>query len=180
MIFNIISSISMKTTVSELILTALILALRPCAGVEYYYPQKINPALGKPVTLSPEDATCGELETENICESRTNTVNDCATRPTNCNLDCPYEDALPASVEVFENIPYWDTNCVVRDYSSPNFAPSQSLQSDYAVEFKQGPASDRCYVTLSSEKVIPFILMRSWSISVSLWIKPNMEEGTTG
>jgi hypothetical protein len=162
----------MKVHVFELLL-ALLAVCDHTSSVSYYYPQKINPALGKPVTISPEFATCGEMAVENICESRTNTVSDCDKRPTTCDLACPEGDILPASVAVFENIGDWSTNCVTKDYDTAKFSPSDNLQSNYVVEFKAGAASGRCYVSLINANVIPFILMPTWSMSVSMWIKPK-------
>ena len=162
-------------------ISALLGTVRLSQAVDIFYPDPINPVLGKSVTLSPEGATCGSEGSEFICESRTNPVSDCSTFTARCDMSCPYGDSLPYWIDVFSTVQTWQTDCIVKDTDAAHFPPSQHLQTGFSAEFKATQSTGNpCFLVLKYAEMLSIQLAGEWSVSLTMWIKPELQITDTG
>lgn len=164
---------------SLIVFTVLLLhCFNPCTCADTtpvtggHYPPPFNAAFNKPILLEPPQSTCGYGgQAKDYCKSSTDPSTLTACIPERCDTSCAYNSRLPHHEDAFSRVSSLWGNCVSK--TSQQNSPG-NVSSEGAVHFLGDlTAGDPCYLTLDQSWMIQIRLKSAWSITVSLWIKPE-------
>ena len=152
-----------------------ILVMQPVQAVpdsqpHSFYPPFFNAALHKPITISPEDNTCGLLGPQTFCRGLADpSVMTC--REEVCDASCPNRVAPGTTHDMLEtsNIQDWKSGCTWWNSTTVAPYPAEGTQ---ALQFGRG--GEHCFLEVDYHKiVVGLVLMGRWNVTFTAWIYPD-------
>ena len=130
------------------------------------YPPAVNMALKRPISVSPDGATCGSgNKYTNYCESYAKPVSIDSCTDKYCQLGCTFRSRDPDQIIAFDRVASGWGSCIGKEYNDE--------RADEVVHFK-GEGTDACYLQLNPAWMAPIFLHGiQWSLGVTFWIKPE-------